>query len=226
MVVTSFRIPPNTFSSYGWLIYFYSQGTFHHVENQWVLTGYAAITISGYLLGRSVQLLCVFSLDKLSFLGLFVFSSLSFWWDELAIGPQLFVWCWSLSLSALFVPGVPGCEIYWPRQIGRENSLVNSTERSSFFYSNHLSLGFGSGEKCLKFFHVLESWKMGSALFDGGKMGSARFLLPIFIILDGSKMASTRFGWSHIFPSRSKFRFELFRMYFYCKVWLRWGVTE
>jgi hypothetical protein len=50
MVVKSFGIPLNTFSSYGWLIYFYSQGTFHHVENQWVLTGYAAITISSYLI--------------------------------------------------------------------------------------------------------------------------------------------------------------------------------
>ncbi len=48
---------------------------------------------------------------------------------------------------------------------------------------------------------------MGSALFDGGKMGSARFLLSIVIILDGSKMGSTRFGWSHIFPSRIEFCF-------------------
>jgi hypothetical protein len=67
---------------------------------------------------------------------------------------------------------------------------------------------------------------MGSALFDGGKMGSARFFLSILVIMDGSKMGSTRFGWSHIFRSRFEFCFELFRMYLYFKVWLRWGVTE
>ncbi len=75
-----------------------------------------------------------------------------------------------LSLSALFVPGVPGCEIYWPRQIWRENCSVNSRLRDLLsFTRNHLCLHLSEEGLILRRLYValvLERnvyWSIGSA---------------------------------------------------------------